>query len=263
MTRPAVRIRDVHKSFGSTEVLKGIELSVPKGSTTCLLGPSGSGKSTLLRCIAFLEETTSGIIEIDGDPLGFADEGGGRRTRLSPSETRRVRARIGMVFQQFNLWPHMTALGNVTEALVTVQGMKRAAANELGKEQLARVGLSDRGHHYPSELSGGQQQRVAIARALALSPDILLFDEPTASLDPELTGEVLNVMRELAKTGMTLVVVTHEIGFAASVGEKIAFLDHGKLLLDGPPGEIFAPPRHPRLEQFLETYLDRGAATLV
>ncbi|NDW04950.1 amino acid ABC transporter ATP-binding protein [Jiella pacifica] len=264
MTRPAVRIRDVHKSFGSTEVLKGIDLSVPKGSTTCLLGPSGSGKSTLLRCIAFLEETTSGLIEIDGDPLGFADPGGGRsRTRLSAGDIRRVRAKIGMVFQQFNLWPHMTALGNVTEALVTVQGMKRQAANEIGNQQLARVGLSDRGHHYPSELSGGQQQRVAIARALALSPDILLFDEPTASLDPELTGEVLNVMRELAETGMTLVIVTHEIGFAASVGQKIAFLDHGKLLLDGPPAEIFGTPRHPRLEQFLETYLDRGAATLV
>ncbi len=263
MTRPAVRIRDVHKSFGKTEVLKGIELSVPKGSTTCLLGPSGSGKSTLLRCIAFLEEASSGIIEIDGDPLGYADAGGGRRTRLSASEIRQVRAKIGMVFQQFNLWPHMTALGNVTEALVTVRGMKRAEANEIGNAQLARVGLSDRGHHYPSELSGGQQQRVAIARALALSPDILLFDEPTASLDPELTGEVLNVMRELAETGMTLVIVTHEIGFAASVGEKIAFLDHGKLLLDGPPAEIFGTPRHPRLEQFLETYLDRGAATLV
>ncbi|MCK5934395.1 MAG: amino acid ABC transporter ATP-binding protein [Fulvimarina manganoxydans] len=263
MTRSAVTVRDVHKSFGKTEVLKGIELSVPQGSTTCLLGPSGSGKSTLLRCMAFLEETTSGIIEINGQPLGFAETGDGKRTRLPQSDIRKVRSRIGMVFQQFNLWPHMTALGNVTEALVTVRGMKRKEANAIGEAQLARVGLDDRGHHYPSELSGGQQQRVAIARALALEPDILLFDEPTSSLDPELTGEVLNVMRELAGGGMTMIVVTHEIGFAASVGEKIVFLDEGKLLLDGPPSEIFGTPRHPRLQQFLETYLDRGAATLV
>ncbi|MCQ0988106.1 amino acid ABC transporter ATP-binding protein [Jiella marina] len=263
MTRPAVTVRDVHKSFGKTEVLKGIDLAVPSGSTTCILGPSGSGKSTLLRCIAFLEETTSGIIEIHGEPLGFADTGDGGRTRLPSSEIRKVRARIGMVFQQFNLWPHMTALGNVTEALVTVRKMKRKDANEIGEAQLARVGLSDRGHHYPAELSGGQQQRVAIARALALEPDILLFDEPTSSLDPELTGEVLNVMRELAGGGMTMIVVSHEIGFAASVGDKIVFLDEGKLLLDGPPSEIFATPRHPRLQQFMETYLDRGAATLL
>ncbi|RFC62198.1 amino acid ABC transporter ATP-binding protein [Fulvimarina endophytica] len=263
MTRSAVLVRDVHKSFGDVEVLKGIDLAVPQGSTTCLLGPSGSGKSTLLRCMAFLEETTSGTIEINGQPLGFAETGDGRRTRLPAGDIRKVRSRIGMVFQQFNLWPHMTALGNVTEALVTVRGMKRKEANAKGEAQLARVGLGDRGHHYPSELSGGQQQRVAIARALALEPDILLFDEPTSSLDPELTGEVLNVMRELAGGGMTMVVVTHEIGFAASVGDKIVFLDQGKLLLDGPPSEIFGAPRHPRLQQFLETYLDRGAATLV
>ena len=260
---PAVEVKGVTKRFGATEVLQGIDLAVPTGATTCLIGPSGSGKSTLLRCIAFLEEATTGTIAIHGDPLGFAEGPDGRRTRLSPQNIRAVRSRIGMVFQQFNLWPHITALGNVCEALVTVRKMKRKDAEERGMAQLTRVGLADRATHYPSELSGGQQQRVAIARALALDPEILLFDEPTASLDPELTGEVLNVMRDLAGSGMTLLVVTHEIGFAATVGQRIAFLDHGRLLLNGPPQEVFGEPRHPRLAQFLETYLDRGAATLL
>ncbi|MBP0614228.1 amino acid ABC transporter ATP-binding protein [Jiella mangrovi] len=262
-TAPAVAVKGVGKTFGATEVLKGIDLTVPAGATTCLIGPSGSGKSTLLRCIAFLEEATKGTITIKGDPLGFAEAANGQRTRLSPQNIRSVRSRIGMVFQQFNLWPHMTALGNVCEALVTVRKMKRKEAEERGMAQLSRVGLEHRATHYPSELSGGQQQRVAIARALALDPEILLFDEPTASLDPELTGEVLNVMRDLAGSGMTLLVVTHEIGFAATVGESIAFLDHGRLLLNGTPREVFGEPRHPRLAQFLETYLDRGAATLL
>ncbi|MBO0905862.1 amino acid ABC transporter ATP-binding protein [Jiella sonneratiae] len=259
----AVLVRGVTKRFGDTEVLAGIDLKVPTGATTCLIGPSGSGKSTLLRCIAFLEEATTGTIEIHGDPLGFAEAPDGGRTRLSPQSIRAVRSRIGMVFQQFNLWPHMTALGNVCEALVTVRRMRRSEAEEHGMAQLSRVGLANRAKHYPSELSGGQQQRVAIARALALDPEVMLFDEPTASLDPELTGEVLNVMRDLAGSGMTLLVVTHEIGFAATVGQRIAFLDHGRLLLDGTPREVFGEPRHPRLAQFLETYLDRGAAALV
>ena len=260
---PAVLVKGVTKRFGETEVLQGIDLAVPAGATTCLIGPSGSGKSTLLRCIAFLEEATTGTISIHGDPLGFAEAPNGQRTRLSPQNIREVRSRIGMVFQQFNLWPHMTALGNVCEALVTVRRMKRSDAEARGMAQLRRVGLENRAKHYPSELSGGQQQRVAIARALALDPEILLFDEPTASLDPELTGEVLNVMRDLAASGMTLLVVTHEIGFAASVGQRIAFLDHGRLLLNGSPREVFGEPRHPRLAQFLETYLDRGAAALL
>jgi polar amino acid transport system ATP-binding protein len=263
MTPFAVVVKSVTKRFGETEVLKGIDLDVPESATTCLIGPSGSGKSTLLRCIAFLEEATSGTILVNGEPLGFAEGPDGTRTRLGPQRVHQVRSHIGMVFQQFNLWPHMTALGNVTEALVTVRKMRKADAVALGMEQLSRVGLENRGHHYPSELSGGQQQRVAIARALALSPKILLFDEPTSSLDPELTGEVLNVMRGLAEDGMTMIVVTHEIGFAATVGQKIAFLDHGRLLLDGAPADVFAEPRHPRLTQFLETYLDRGAAMLV
>ncbi|WP_152048942.1 amino acid ABC transporter ATP-binding protein [Aureimonas psammosilenae] len=259
----AVSIRDLSKSYGKTEVLHSVSLEVPRGATTCLIGPSGSGKSTLLRCIAFLEEATSGTILVDGQPLGFEEREGAKRVRLSPQRIREVRAGIGMVFQQFNLWPHMTALGNVTEALVTVRRLPKKEATERGMAQLAHVGLEARAHHYPSELSGGQQQRVAIARALALEPQILLFDEPTASLDPELTGEVLNVMRRLGEEGMTMVVVTHEIGFAATVGQRIAFLDHGRILLDGAPGEIFASPRHPRLTQFLETYLDRGAAMLL
>ncbi|KQT68964.1 MULTISPECIES: amino acid ABC transporter ATP-binding protein [unclassified Aureimonas] len=259
----AVSIRNLSKTFGKTEVLHGISLEIPRGRTTSLIGPSGSGKSTLLRCIAFLEEATTGTILVNGQPLGFEEQPDGRRVRLPAQRIRQVRSGIGMVFQQFNLWPHMTALGNVTEALVTVRRLSRAEAEERGMAQLRHVGLAERSHHYPSELSGGQQQRVAIARALALEPELLLFDEPTASLDPELTGEVLNVMRDLGAEGMTMVVVTHEIGFAATVGHRIAFLDHGRILLDGTPQEVFDGPRHPRLTQFLETYLDRGAAMLV
>ncbi len=260
---PAIRARGVVKRFGTTEVLTGIDLDAPRGEVTCLLGPSGSGKSTLLRCIAFLEETTDGLIEIDGEPLGFGLGPSGERMRLPAASIRAVRSKVGMVFQQFNLWPHMTALGNVAEALVTVHGRSRAEAEARAMAELDKVGLAQRATHYPSELSGGQQQRVAIARALALEPKIMLFDEPTSSLDPELTGEVLNVMRTLAESGMTMLVVTHEIGFAASVGSKFVFLDHGKLLVEGTPGEVFGKPRHPRIDQFLDTYLDRGAAGLL
>ena len=256
----AISIRNLSKRFGDLDVLHGIDLEIARGATTCLIGPSGSGKSTLLRCIAFLEEATSGTILVNGQPLGFEERPDGKRIRLPPPRIRAVRSGIGMVFQQFNLWPHMTALGNVTEALVTVRRLSRKEAEARGMAQLRHVGLEARASHYPSELSGGQQQRVAIARALALEPEILLFDEPTASLDPELTGEVLNVMRDLGAEGMTMVVVTHEIGFAATVGERIVFLDHGRVLLSAPPAEMFAEPRHPRLTQFLETYLDRGAA---
>jgi len=259
----AVSVRNVFKRFGDTEVLRGIDLEVPAGKVTCLIGPSGSGKSTLLRCMAFLEEATSGSILIGGEPLGFDEAPGGKRMRLPPARIRAVRSQIGMVFQQFNLWPHMTALGNVSEALKTVLKLPKAEAETRAMAQLRKVGLEARAGHYPSQLSGGQQQRVAIARALATEPRIMLFDEPTSSLDPELTGEVLNVMRALAEDGMTMVVVSHEIGFAASVGHQITFLDHGKLLLTGTPQDVFAKPRHPRLDQFLDTYLDRGAAMLV
>jgi len=260
---PAINVRGLVKRFGQTEVLTGIDLEVPRGEVTCLLGPSGSGKSTLLRCVAFLEEASDGFIEIDGMPLGFAMGPSGERMRLPQADIRSVRSKIGMVFQQFNLWPHMTALGNVCEALVTVRGMSRKEAETRAMAELEKVGLAKRAGHYPSELSGGQQQRVAIARALALEPRIMLFDEPTSSLDPELTGEVLNVMRGLAATGMTMLVVTHEIGFAASVGSKIVFLDQGKTLVEGSPDTVFGKPRHPRIDQFLDTYLDRGAAGLL
>ena len=262
MNTPALRIKHVSKSFGSIEVLHDICLDIAQAKVTCLIGPSGSGKSTLLRCLAFLEETSAGIILVNGEPLGFAAGPDGTRIRLPQPKIRRIRRQIGMVFQQFNLWPHMTALGNVSEALKTVRRLGRAEAEAKAMQQLDKVGLGDRAGHFPAQLSGGQQQRVAIARALALEPDIMLFDEPTSSLDPELTGEVLNVMRALAHDGMTMVVVSHEIGFAASVGQQIAFLDHGRLLLSGTPQDVFGKPRHPRLDQFLDTYLDRGAAML-
>jgi polar amino acid transport system ATP-binding protein len=260
---PAIAVESLSKRFGETEVLHAVSLGVAPSTVTCLVGPSGSGKSTLLRCMAFLEEATSGLILVNGEPLGFRQSAGGARERLPAAKIREVRSRIGMVFQQFNLWPHMTALGNVSEALKTVRRLPRKEAEERAMAQLTKVGLEARAGYYPSQLSGGQQQRVAIARALALEPRIMLFDEPTSSLDPELTGEVLNVMRGLAADGMTMVVVSHEIGFAASVGHQIAFLDHGRILLSGTPQEVFGKPRHPRLDQFLDTYLDRGAAMLI
>jgi polar amino acid transport system ATP-binding protein len=263
MSIPAIAVKNLVKKFGETTVLHGIDLEIQPGQVSCLIGPSGSGKSTLLRCMAFLEEATRGTVTIEGEVLGFTENAQGVRERLSAATNRTVRSRIGMVFQQFNLWPHMTALGNVSEALKTVHKMSRKDAEARAMEQLVKVGLENRAGHYPSQLSGGQQQRVAIARALALKPKIMLFDEPTSSLDPELTGEVLNVMRDLAKDGMTMVVVSHEIGFAATVGQQMAFLDNGKVLFSGTPQEVFAKPRHPRLEQFLDTYLDRGASTLL
>ncbi|MDQ0559804.1 polar amino acid transport system ATP-binding protein [Rhizobium mesoamericanum] len=263
MSLPAIAVKNLFKTFGDTTVLQNIDLEIPQGQVSCLIGPSGSGKSTLLRCMAFLEEATSGTITINGEVLGFTENAQGVRERIPPAANRAIRAQIGMVFQQFNLWPHMTALGNVSEALKTVHKMSRKDAEERAMAQLVKVGLEARAGHYPSQLSGGQQQRVAIARALALKPKIMLFDEPTSSLDPELTGEVLNVMRDLAREGMTMVVVSHEIGFAATVGQQIAFLDHGKILFTGVPQEVFKKPRHPRLEQFLDTYLDRGASMLL
>jgi polar amino acid transport system ATP-binding protein len=263
MSLPAIAVRNLVKKFGHSTVLHGIDLEIPQGQVSCLIGPSGSGKSTLLRCIALLEEATSGMITINGEVLGFTENAQGVRERISASANRAIRAQIGMVFQQFNLWPHMTALGNVSEALKTVHKMSRKDADERAMAQLVKVGLESRAGHYPSQLSGGQQQRVAIARALALKPKIMLFDEPTSSLDPELTGEVLNVMRDLAAEGMTMVVVSHEIGFAATVGQQITFLDHGKVLFTGAPQDVFKKPRNPRLEQFLDTYLDRGASMLL
>ncbi|MDK4734098.1 amino acid ABC transporter ATP-binding protein [Rhizobium sp. CNPSo 3490] len=263
MSVPAIAVKNLVKTFGDSTVLNGIDLDIAQGQVSCVIGPSGSGKSTLLRCMAFLEESTKGTIAVNGEVLGFAENANGVRERLPAPTNRRIRAQIGMVFQQFNLWPHMTALGNVSEALKTVHKKNRKEAEERAMAHLAKVGLEGRANHYPSQLSGGQQQRVAIARALALNPKIMLFDEPTSSLDPELTGEVLNVMRDLAAEGMTMVVVSHEIGFAATVGQQIIFLDHGKVLFTGPPQEVFKRPRNPRLEQFLDTYIDRGASMLL
>jgi len=260
---PAIRVEGLAKSYGDHRVLDGIDLRVQPGEVTCLIGPSGSGKSTLLRCLAFLEQHDEGLIEIGGQPLGFAPGPDGRRMRLPEAEIVRVRRGIGMVFQQFNLWPHRTALGNVAEALRFVLRMPRAAAEKQAMSYLDRVGLTDRAGHYPSELSGGQQQRVAIARALAMQPAIMLFDEPTSSLDPELTGEVLDVIRRLAADGMTMVIVTHEIGFAAQVAEHIVFLESGRIALEGTATEVFRRPWNPRLARFLETYLDRGASMLI
>ncbi len=256
-----VVVRGLVKRFGATTVLDGVDIEAAPGDVTCLIGPSGSGKCTLLRCIACLEEPTEGEILFAGQPLGFKMEKG-RRIALPLSETRRVRSQMGMVFQQFNLWPHMTALGNVSEALKTVRRMPRREAEDRARAQLEKVGLDRQRDQYPSQLSGGQQQRVAIARALALEPKIMLFDEPTSSLDPELTGEVLNVMRNLAADGMSMIVVSHEIGFVATVANKVFFLDHGKVVLSGPPKSFFGQPRHPRLTQFLDTYLDREASRL-
>ncbi|GAC1345573.1 MAG: amino acid ABC transporter ATP-binding protein [Acetobacteraceae bacterium] len=260
---PAIRVERLGKSYGPHRVLDGIDLVVQPGAVTCLIGPSGSGKSTLLRCLAFLEEHDDGLIEIAGQPLGYAAGADGRRTRLPEAEIARVRRSIGMVFQQFNLWPHRTALGNVSEALRFVLRLKRAEAEARAMHHLDRVGLADRAGHYPAELSGGQQQRVAIARALALQPAIMLFDEPTSSLDPELTGEVLNVMRGLAAEGMTMVIVTHEIGFAAHVAQHLVFLEAGRIALEGTSAELFRRPWNPRLARFLETYVDRGASMLL
>ena len=260
---PAIRVEGVSKSFGPTQVLADIDLTVRQGDVTCLIGPSGSGKSTLLRCMAFLEEHSTGFIYVAGQPIGFGVGPEGRRFRLPEGEIAKVRRNIGMVFQQFNLWPHMTALGNVSEALKRVRGLSRREAEERAMAVLERVGLAARAQQYPGTLSGGQQQRVAIARALAMEPKTVLFDEPTSSLDPELTGEVLNVMRDLAADGMTMVVVTHEIGFAAQVATNVVFLDHGSIVLQGPAAEVFRRPWHARLAPFLETYLDRGASLLM
>ncbi|WP_041294979.1 amino acid ABC transporter ATP-binding protein [Isoptericola variabilis] len=250
-----VRARGVHKVFGHTHVLKGVDLEVARGSVTVVLGPSGSGKSTLLRCINELEQITAGSIHVDGELMGYRLDAKGVLHRLHPKVIARQRSRIGMVFQRFHLFPHLTALQNVMEAPVQVRGLSRAAARERALELLSRVGLADRVDHYPAQLSGGQQQRVAIARALAMDPELMLFDEPTSALDPELVGEVLAVMRDLARDGMTMVVVTHEIGFAREVADHVVFMDDGVIVAEGPPSEVLDNPAEPRLQEFLSHVL--------
>ncbi|MCI0156204.1 amino acid ABC transporter ATP-binding protein [Leifsonia shinshuensis] len=244
----------VSKSFGSNEVLKSISLSVRPGEVLCIIGPSGSGKSTFLRCINHLERVDAGRLSVDGQVVGYRQHGD-KLYELKPKEASRQRREIGMVFQRFNLFPHMTALENIIEAPIRVKGLPKARAVERANELLARVGLADKGDHYPSQLSGGQQQRVAIARALAMDPKLMLFDEPTSALDPELVGEVLDVMKGLAASGMTMVVVTHEMGFAREVADELVFMDGGVVVEAGDPREVLANPQHRRTQAFLSKVL--------
>ncbi|HWV84025.1 MAG TPA: amino acid ABC transporter ATP-binding protein [Capillimicrobium sp.] len=250
MSEPMVKAEGVHKRFGRVEVLRGVDLSVDAGTVTCLIGPSGSGKSTLLRCINHLEKIQAGRIWVDGDLVGYRQRGD-RLYELKEAEIARKRAQIGMVFQHFNLFGHMTALENVIEAPCRVRKVRRSDAIARARELLERVGLGDRGDAYPSQLSGGQQQRVAIARALAMDPKLMLFDEPTSALDPELVGEVLDVIRGLAATGMTMLVVTHEMGFAREVADQVVFMDEGLIVERGTPSELLANPREARTRDFL------------
>lgn len=243
-TTPAIDVRSLHKHFGHNEVLKGIDFHVDSGQVVCVIGPSGSGKSTLLRCVNRLEEPTSGEILIEGvdicDPEVDLDD---------------VRSRIGMVFQQFNLFPHLSVLKNLTLAQRTVRGRGKGEAVEIARQNLAKVGLSEKEAAYPAHLSGGQQQRVAIARALSMDPDMMLFDEPTSALDPELVGDVLAVMKDLASEGMTMMVVTHEMGFAREVGNKLVFMDGGVVVEEGRPADVLSNPQHERTQAFLSKVL--------
>ncbi|MBN8775799.1 MAG: amino acid ABC transporter ATP-binding protein [Thiomonas arsenitoxydans] len=249
-----VKAEGVHKRFGSVEVLKGISMEVARGEVVCLLGASGSGKSTFLRCINHLEKIDAGRLLVDGELVGYRQVGE-RLHELHDRDICRHRAEVGMVFQRFNLFGHMTALENIIEAPMLVRKMPKAQATERARELLARVGLADRGSAYPNQLSGGQQQRVAIARALAMSPKLMLFDEPTSALDPELVGEVLDVMKSLARDGMTMVVVTHEMGFAREVADRVVMMHQGKIIESAPPEQFFGAPQHERTRQFLSKIL--------
>jgi polar amino acid transport system ATP-binding protein len=245
---------DVHKRFGRLEVLKGVSLGVRQRETVCIIGPSGSGKTTFIRCINHLEKIDSGRIEVNGHPIGYRQRGG-KLVEDSERNVARQRTQIGMVFQRFNLFPHKTALENVTEAPVHVLGTPKQQAAEEAQQLLARVGLGDKCDTYPGKLSGGQQQRVAIARALAMKPALMLFDEPTSALDPEVIGEVLVVMEELAHEGMTMIVVTHEMGFAREAADRVVMMDDGRIIETGPPEHFFEAPEHERTKQFLSKIL--------
>lgn len=249
-----VDARAIRKSFGSNEVLKGITLQVEQGQVLCLLGPSGSGKSTFLRCINHLETINGGRLYVDGELMGFREKSDAIY-EMKPGAIAKQRSEIGMVFQRFNLFPHLTALENVIEAPVGVKGISKTDAVIKAKELLASVGLSDKIDHYPSQLSGGQQQRVAIARALAMEPKLMLFDEPTSALDPELVGDVLDVMRKLALSGMTMIVVTHEIGFAREVADRVVFMDDGIVVEDGTPSQVIDKPKNERTKAFINSVL--------
>jgi polar amino acid transport system ATP-binding protein len=249
-----VKAENVHKSFGRLEVLKGVDLEVQPGEVACVIGPSGSGKSTILRCINHLEKINGGKLWVDGELVGYRERGG-KLHELPEKEVSRQRADIGMVFQRFNLFPHMTALENVMEAPCQVKKQRKSDVRVKAMAMLERVGLGNKSGAYPTQLSGGQQQRVAIARALAMEPKLMLFDEPTSALDPELVGEVLDVMRGLAEDGMTMVLVTHEMGFAREVADTLAFMDGGVVVEAGNPREMLANPKHARTQAFLSKVL--------
>ncbi|MEU7698719.1 amino acid ABC transporter ATP-binding protein [Streptomyces sp. NPDC039028] len=251
---PMVKAEGVHKSYGAAHILRGIDLEVQNGEVFCLVGPSGSGKSTFLRCINHLERVDGGRLSVDGQLVGYKEKNG-KLYELKDSEVAVQRRDIGMVFQRFNLFPHMTALANVMEAPIQVKGESKAVARERAERLLDRVGLRDKRGNYPSQLSGGQQQRVAIARALAMEPKLMLFDEPTSALDPELVGDVLDVMRDLAESGMTMIVVTHEMGFAREVGDSLVFMDGGVVVEAGNPRDVLGNPQHDRTKAFLSKVL--------
>ena len=251
---PAVQAHDVHKFYGSHHVLRGIDLDVRRGEVVVIVGPSGSGKSTLLRCLNHLETIERGSIRVCGEPVGYRETPGGP-VELRDAEVARHRRRIGMVFQQFNLFPHLTALGNITAGPVHVLGQAREAADAEGRRLLGLVGLPEKALAYPGQLSGGQQQRVAIARALAMRPEVMLFDEPTSALDPEMISEVLEVMTALSKQGMTMIVVSHEMGFARAVANRVVFVDDGRVVEAATPGDFFTAPRSERTRAFLDKIL--------
>jgi polar amino acid transport system ATP-binding protein len=255
---PLIELQGVSKWYGQLNVLKSIDLAVRKTEVVCIIGPSGSGKSTLLRCMNFLEEYQDGEVRVKGRPLGYRTDGKGRRVLDSLANINAVRRDIAMVFQHFNLWPHMTTLQNVAQPLRLVLKKSRADAEAAAMQALTKVGLGQKATSYPAQLSGGQQQRVGIARALAINPQVILFDEPTSSLDPELVGEVLQVIRELAAEGLTMVIVTHEMGFAAQVAGRVVFMDEGVVIEEGAPAVLFRHPRSPRLRQFLQTWKERS-----
>ena len=251
---PMVEARAVHKAFGRLEVLKGIDMTVRRGEVLCLIGPSGSGKSTFLRCINHLEKIDGGELSVDGELVGYR-QSGNRLYELKDREVCTKRAEIGMVFQRFNLFPHLSVRDNITSGPMWVRKAPSGASRDRARELLDRVGLADKVDAYPNQLSGGQQQRVAIARALAMDPKLMLFDEPTSALDPELVGDVLDVMRDLARDGMTMIVVTHEVGFAREVGDTVVFMDGGVVVEQGDPTEVLTNPRHERTRSFLAKVL--------
>jgi polar amino acid transport system ATP-binding protein len=251
---PMVRVREVHKSFNDLQVLKGVSFDVARGEVLAIIGPSGSGKSTILRCLNFLEEHDQGEILIEGEPLGFVANSAGKRVRQSEAEIARLRSNVGMVFQSFNLFPHRNVLDNVTMAPISVKHVEKKEARERAEMLLEKVGLAEKVNEYPSRLSGGQQQRVAIARALAMEPKVMLFDEVTSALDPELVGEVLTVMKQLAEEGMTMIIVTHEMQFAHDVSDTLMFIDGGNIVEEGDPAKLLRNPESKRLNEFLQRF---------